>query len=210
MKNVTFHLGPAIGLASRTLTVRRMMRAGDDSQPAAAHNADAGAAAESVVVSLASNTIWQAQLQDVKATGESLPVQVIQFHTGSLQHLGPKATQPDGSEFRIYAMEDLSSSSSVSSSSQSSSSPSSASSVSSSSSESSSSSSASSSSSSSSESSSSQSSASSASSQSSSSSVSSSSVSSSSASSQSSVSSSSVSSSSSISSASSSSASSQS
>lgn len=206
-KVVTFGLGTPNGLTSRTLTVRRMMRAGDDSLPAAEHSADAGAATEFVDVTLPDNTIWQAQLADVKTSGESLPVQVIQFHTGELQHLGPKASQPDGSGFHVYAMQDISSSSSVSSSSASSSSQSSQSSVSSSSSPSSSASSSSASSVSSSQSSSSPSSYSSSSSSASSSSSESSSVSSSSVSSASSVSSSSVSSSSSASSASSSSAS---
>jgi len=125
MKNVTFYLGPAIGLATRTLVVRRMMKAGDDSTPAAAHNADAGGSATNVTVALDDGQIWQATLTDVKSTGEELPPQVIQFNTGTLQHLGPRASSPSGSEFRIYTMEDLSSSSSSSSQSSSSSSSSS-------------------------------------------------------------------------------------
>jgi hypothetical protein len=121
-KNVTLYLGPAIGLASRTVTITRMRRAGDDSAPAASHNADAGSTATYVTVLLADNTIFQAKLADVKSTGEVLPIQTLQFNTGRLMHLGPRASQPDGSEFRVYAMEDESSSSSVSSSSSSSSS----------------------------------------------------------------------------------------
>lgn len=115
MKNVTFNLGNSSGLATRTLVITRMMRAGDDVAPAAAHNADAGAVAQ-VTVALADNTIWQAILRDVTtANSVALPDQVIQFHTGSLQHLGPLATSPDGSQFFILHTEDLSSSSSSSS-----------------------------------------------------------------------------------------------
>lgn len=123
-KNVTFYLGASVGLATRTLVVTRMHRAGDDSAPAASHNADAGAVT-SVVVELADATIFQAVLSDVKTSGEARPAQVIQFHTAELLHLGPTATGLDGSEFRVQDMEDLSSSSSSSSSSQSSSSSSS-------------------------------------------------------------------------------------
>ena len=90
-KNVTFYLGPTVGLATRTLVVTRMHRAGDDSAPAAAHNADAGAV-ESVVVELIDATIFQAVLSDVKTSGEARPPQVIAFNTGELMHLGPKAT----------------------------------------------------------------------------------------------------------------------
>ena len=122
MKKATFYLGPAIGLTSRTLTITRMYRAGDDSAPSAVHSADAGGSATSVAVDLDDATIFQAKLADVKTTGEALPVQVINFNTGSLAHLGARASQPDGSEFRVYAMEDLSSSSSSSSQSSSSSS----------------------------------------------------------------------------------------
>lgn len=207
MRTVTFYLGPTTGLTSRQLTITRRMRAGDDSAPAAQHDADAGAV-ETVSVDLPNNTLWQAKLVDTRTSGEEADPQILNFHTGELQFPGPAATNTD-SLFRILSMEDLSSSQSSSSSSVSSSSVSSQSSVSSSSSESSSSSSSSSVSSSSTGSSSSASSYGSSQSSSSSSSQSASSVSSSSVSSQSSVSSSSVSSSSSASSASSSSASSQ-
>ena len=119
MKNVTFNLGPSTGLSTRTLVITRHMRAGDDSAPAAQHNADAGVVT-SVVVALPDNQIWQAVLTDVMTAGETRPVQVLSFHTGSLQYLGPKASGGDGSEFYVLHMEDLSSSSSSSSTSSSS------------------------------------------------------------------------------------------
>lgn len=117
-KKVTFELGNPTGIATRTLTITRMYRAGDDTAPSAAHSADAGAV-QQVTVTLADNTMWQAVLTDVLSTGETLPGQVLNFHTGSLQHLGPRSTTRDGSQFQILHMEDESSSSSVSSSSQS-------------------------------------------------------------------------------------------
>lgn len=114
--NVTFHLGPSNGLLSRTLTVRRMRRAGDDAAPAADHGPTDAGAVEVVTVVLPDNTIFQAQLADVLTAGSTArPLQVIQFHTGALSHLGPRAQSPDGSEFGIQDMEDLSSSSSSSS-----------------------------------------------------------------------------------------------
>lgn len=113
-KNVIFNLGPSTGLATRQLTITRMHLAGDDTAPAASHNADAGAVTDVTVV-LADNTIWQAILVDTLTAGEVKPNQVLNFNTGSLLHLGPKASQPDGSDFYVLSMEDLSSSSSSSS-----------------------------------------------------------------------------------------------
>jgi len=121
MKNVTFGLGPApSNLATRTLTITRMHRAGDDSAPAAQHSADAGVV-ENVTVALPSNTIWQAKLVDVLNSGETSTTDVLNFHTGELQFPGPSS----GDRLSVLSMEDLSSSSSQSSSSQSSSSQSS-------------------------------------------------------------------------------------
>ena len=113
-KTVNFQLGPTTGIASRTLVITRMHRAGDDSAPSAAHNADAGAVTQ-VSATLTDNTIWQAVLSDVMTAGEVVPPQVIQFNTGELQFLGAPASQPDGSQFRVFSMEDNSSSSSSSS-----------------------------------------------------------------------------------------------
>lgn len=130
-KLVTFNLGPTVGISARQLTITRMHRAGDDATPAAASDADAGAVA-SVTIELDDNIIFQAVLVDTMTAGEVRPNQVIQFNTASLLFLGPRASQPDGSEFYVLHMEDLSSSSSassVSSSSSESSSESSASSV---------------------------------------------------------------------------------
>ena len=120
MKAILFNLGPSTGLNARQLTITRMHLAGDDVTPAAAHDADAGAVT-TVSVTLADGTIFQAVLVDTLTSGEIKSNQTIQFQTGTLSHLGARASQPDGSEFYILAMEDLSSSSSVSSSSQSSS-----------------------------------------------------------------------------------------
>ncbi len=122
-KNVTFNLGPTAGLNTRTLTVRRMQRAGDDVAPAADHGPTDAGAVTTVTVELPDNTIFQATLADVMTQGATArPLQKIQFHTGDLLHLGPEASQPSSSRFAVLDMEDLSSSSSVSSSSVSSSS----------------------------------------------------------------------------------------
>ena len=123
-KNVTFGLGPAVGLASRTLTITRHTRAGDDSAPSAQHSADAGSTATYVTVTLPDNTLWRAELTDVisgaGAGGADLASRVdrLSFHTGSLQFPGPHS----GDRLCILSMEDLSSSSQSSSSSTSSSS----------------------------------------------------------------------------------------
>ena len=120
-KNVTFKLGPSNGLASRTLTVRRMLRAGDDAAPAADHGPTDAGAVEVVTVELPDDTIFEATLADVMTAGSTArPDQVIRFHTAGLLHLGPGSQSLEGSEFSIHDMEDLSSSSSVSSSSSSS------------------------------------------------------------------------------------------
>ena len=119
MKKVHFYLGPATALSTRQLTITRFHRAGDDSAPAAAHNADAGAANETVAVDLADATLWQAKLVDTTSGGEVADPVLLNFHTGDLQAPGPKSA--DGF-LQILHMEDLSSSSSSSSSSQSSSS----------------------------------------------------------------------------------------
>lgn len=121
MKNVTFYLGPnPSNLSTRTLTITRMHRAGDDSAPAAQHSADAGVV-DNVTVALPSNTIWQATLVDVLDSGEISGTDVLSFQTTDLQFPGPSS----GDRLAILSMEDLSSSSSQSSSSESSSSQSS-------------------------------------------------------------------------------------
>jgi hypothetical protein len=117
MKNVTFNLGPTVGLDTRVLVITRHMRAGDDAPVSPYHNADAGAVA-SVVVALPDNQIWSAVLTDTMTAGEVRPPQLLNFHTGELQYLGPRASV--GGEFYILHMEDLSSSSSSSVSSESS------------------------------------------------------------------------------------------
>lgn len=118
MKNVTFYLGPAVGLSQRQLTITRFHRAGDDSAPAAAHNADAGSTAESATVALPDGTVFQAKLVDTKTSGEVSDPDILNFQTGDLQFPGPKS----GDRLAILSMEDLSSSSSSSSQSSSSSS----------------------------------------------------------------------------------------
>jgi hypothetical protein len=120
MKKVAFGLGPAVSLTTRQLTITRMYRAGDDSAPAAQHDADAGSSATSVEVDLPDNTIWQAKLVDTRASGEVSTPKLINFTTGSLQFPGPHSDIDK--DFKILSMEDLSSSSSSSQSSSSSSS----------------------------------------------------------------------------------------
>lgn len=115
-KLVTFYLGPTDNIAERNLKIYRMMKAGDDARPSAQHDADAGANT-TVDVTLPDNQLWEAELVEVLSSGETLPTQTLKFHTGSLQHLGPKSNDLDGSNFKILTMEDLSSSSNSSSSS---------------------------------------------------------------------------------------------
>ena len=117
MKKVTFHFGPSVGLSNRALVVTRHARAGDDSLPLSATFARDVGTVESYVVTLADNVLYQAVLTDYKSTGESSVPDILNFNTGSLQFPGPKT----GDRLSVYAMEDLSSSSSASSSSQSSS-----------------------------------------------------------------------------------------
>ncbi len=110
--NVTFDLGyvpSAAALASRTLVITEMRRAGVDTAPAAKHNADVGATANSVTIALTRNRIFQAVLTDVKTSGESAVPQILNFNTGELSYPGPKAQ--DRGSLNIYAMEGLSSSS---------------------------------------------------------------------------------------------------
>ena len=78
-KNITFGLGPAAGYASRTLVITRMIRAGDDSTPAAVHDADAGDVDFVTVAALADNEIYQAVLTDViGTTGRVVVAQSVQ------------------------------------------------------------------------------------------------------------------------------------
>lgn len=122
MKAVTFNLGLATGLSARQLTITRQARAGEDPTGISAqHDADAGAVA-TVVVNLPDNEIWSAKLVDtLSADSSTRTPQYLNFHTGSLQYLTHKASQPEGSQLFILHMEDLSSSSSSSASSSSSS-----------------------------------------------------------------------------------------
>jgi hypothetical protein len=118
-KLVTISLGEAIGLTARRLVIHRMMRATDKlTRPAAQYVGTLAGTATDVTVTLPDNVLWQAQLRDYKTTGEVSRVDVLNFHTVSLQFPGPKSED----RLSIYAMEDESSSSSLSSSSLSSSS----------------------------------------------------------------------------------------
>ncbi len=120
-KNINFSLGPAIGLTSRRLIITRMMRAGDDSAPAAEIDTTLGGGTETTTQVLPDNTMWQAQLIDTLTGGGVSRTDTLNFHTGTLQFPGPRSDD----RLCICSMEDLSSSSSVSSSSVSSSSSSS-------------------------------------------------------------------------------------
>lgn len=111
-KSITFSLGPATGLAARQLTITRMHRAGDDSTPAAAYDADVGAV-DNVTVELADNVAYQAKLVDTSSTGETSRTDVLNFVTGDLMFPGPRS----GDRLAILLVEDLSSSSSSPSSS---------------------------------------------------------------------------------------------
>lgn len=114
--NVIFGLGPASGLGSRTLTVTRMHRAGDDSAPSAEHSADAGSTATVVSVSLPADTLWQAKLVDVLAnSGGTSRTKTFCFATNERLFPGPRCSEDQ--DFRVLSIEDNSSSSSVSSSS---------------------------------------------------------------------------------------------
>jgi hypothetical protein len=111
-KRVTFYLGPVGAATVRTLTVTRMRGAGDDSAITPDHNADAGAV-NNVSVNLDDNRMYQAQLVDELATGETSDADILNFHTGSLQFPGPKS----GDRLQVVAMEEQSTSSSSHSSS---------------------------------------------------------------------------------------------
>ena len=112
-KKVTIYLGPAIGLTNRRLQIRRMHRATDMLvTPALTYNGNLTGTDESVTITLADNVLWQAALKDYKTTGEVSRVDVLNFHTGSLQFPGPRSND----RLRIYSMEDVSSTSSASSS----------------------------------------------------------------------------------------------
>jgi len=89
-KNVTFYLGPAIGLASRLLTVTRMVQAGDDSTPSATITATLGSVTNSTQI-LPDNIMYQATLVDTKTTGEVAETDVLNFQTGTLQFPGPRS-----------------------------------------------------------------------------------------------------------------------
>ena len=95
MKSVLFYLGPTTGFAARQLTITRRMRAGDDSEPAAEHDADAGAN-ETVSVDLPDNQLWQAVLVDTRTSGEESEKQILNFHTGSCS----SQAQPHGIQTR--------------------------------------------------------------------------------------------------------------
>lgn len=112
-KRITFHLGFAVGLSGRLLTITRMARAGDV-VPITPEIVDhIGGSTESVTLTLSDNTIYQATLVDTKTTGEVSRKAVLGFHTGSLQFPGPKSDD----RLQILSMEDMSSSSSSSASS---------------------------------------------------------------------------------------------
>ncbi len=115
MKNVTFYLGPAIGLSGRRLIITRLMQASDGlTRPApywSSNSSLLGADDTYVTVALPDNYIWEARLQDTKSTGEISVPDALHFHTGSILFPGPRS----GDRLSIYSMEDESSSQSASS-----------------------------------------------------------------------------------------------
>lgn len=113
MKNVTFDLGPAPAvLNSRTITIRRVPIAGDDTIPVTAevNGVDVGVT-QFTTQALPSNQMWEMTLVDTLDGGEVSAQDVLHFHTGTLQFPGPRS----GDRLSIIGMEDLSSSSSSSS-----------------------------------------------------------------------------------------------
>lgn len=110
MKNVTFYLGPASDLTSRTLTIVELMRAGQDNETTHVTAVLAGTA-ETTTQECPDNRVLQAKLVDVTNGGVSSVTDVLNFQTGDLQFPGPKS----GDRLSILSMEDLSSSSSSSS-----------------------------------------------------------------------------------------------
>jgi len=119
-RNVTFFLGTASGLGSRTLTITRMPRAGENTwlgtypvTPTYGPT-DQGAAVEIATIALPDNQVWQAVLRDVSASGVvNAPDSILNFHTGSLQF--PGGREKEDLRLQILHMEDMSSSSSSSS-----------------------------------------------------------------------------------------------
>lgn len=113
-KDVSFWLGPNAGahLASRTLQIRRIRDAGDDSTIALAYDNDEGAGAEFATVTLEDNRIWQAVLQDVTISGDDLAPSVLHFNTGDDAYPGPGPADPtQPNRLQILGMNDNSSSS---------------------------------------------------------------------------------------------------
>jgi len=90
-KNVTFYLGPAIGLASRLLTVTRMVQAGDDSTPSATITATLGSVTNSTQI-LPDNIMYQATLVDTKTTGEVAETDVLTSKLELCSFLGHEVT----------------------------------------------------------------------------------------------------------------------
>jgi len=114
-KKVTIYLGKGgTHLASRSLVVTRVMRAGDDSAPAATYtNASIGATTETVTFDLPANQLWQAVAVDTNAAGDTSVPDVLNFHTGESLFPGPKSQD----RLQILEMQDESSSSQSASSS---------------------------------------------------------------------------------------------
>jgi len=84
MARVTLYLGPGgAHLSSRSLTITRMRRAGDDSAIAASYSNDAiGGTTETVSTTLPVNQMYEAVLIDTNVDGTTGLPQVLHFHTG--------------------------------------------------------------------------------------------------------------------------------
>lgn len=109
--NVTFYLGYApagAGLTSRRLIVTEHPGAGDDTIPLTPfYDQTLAGTTEFVTTPITENKFWQAVLIDTKTSGEVRARQVLGFSTGYNVFPGPKSD----SDFQVYAIEDLSSSS---------------------------------------------------------------------------------------------------
>lgn len=108
--NVTFFLGYApagAGLASRRLRVTKQPGAGDVLPLDPYYDQTLSGTTEFVTTPITENRFWQATLLDTKTSGEVRALQVLGFSTGYNVFPGPKSD----SDFQVYAIEDLSSSS---------------------------------------------------------------------------------------------------
>ena len=103
---VTVHLGPAASLTSRLFKVTRHAKAGDDTMPTPTVNETLAGDVETVSFTVPANQIWRIELTDTRLSGEVSELEILYFHTGSLQFPGPRQQR-----INILSMEECSSAS---------------------------------------------------------------------------------------------------